>query len=99
MARRLNETQPLQQRFEKIVKSETTQRRTLTRRVPTRWNSDFAALDSHVMFEKEIRQLIATERSLQGYLLTESQWVLAKCLTEVLVVGHMVCVHGYAYKT
>ena len=76
----------MQQRFEKIVKSESTQRRTLTRRVPTRWNTDFAALNSHVTFEEEIHQLVVTERSLQTYLLTDGQWALAKCLAEVLVV-------------
>ncbi|KAF9792013.1 hypothetical protein BJ322DRAFT_997777, partial [Thelephora terrestris] len=61
-------------------------RRTLTRRVPTRWNTDFAALKSHVMFKKEVLQLIAANPTLKKFMLADKQWVLAKHLADVLVV-------------
>lgn len=91
MARKLNESQTLQLEFERLINSGSTQRRTLTRRVPTRWNSDFAALKSHVMFEKEVLQLIAANSTLKKYALTDTQWALAKKLAEVLVVSLTAC--------
>ena len=87
LARKLNELQHLQLEFERLINSNKTQQRTLTRRVPTRWNSDFAALKSHVMFKKEILQLIATNPVLKKYALTGEQWVVAKKLADVLIVG------------
>lgn len=86
LARKLNESQPVQLEFERLVNSNNTQRRTLTRRVPTRWNTDFAALKSHVMFKKEVLQLIAANPTLKKFMLADKQWVLAKHLADVLVV-------------
>ena len=95
LARKLNESQPLQLEFEKLISSNWgTQQRTLTCRVPTRWNTDFAALQSHVTFQKEILQLIAANPSLKTYLLTEKQWDLAKHLSEILVVHCVVFCEG-----
>jgi hypothetical protein len=87
LARKLNESQTLQLEFERLINSNKTQRRTLTRRVSTRWNTDFAALQSHVMFQKEVLQLVAANPTLRKYALTEKQWVLAKHLANILVVG------------
>lgn len=86
LARKLNESQPLQLEFEQLINSNSTQRRTLTRRVATRWNTDFAALKSHVMFKKEVLQLIAANQTLRKFALADKQWVLAKHLADVLVV-------------
>ena len=91
LSRKLNESQTLQLEFERLINSNTTQQHTLTRRVPTRWNSDFAALKSHVMFRKEVLQLIAANPVLRRYALTDQQWVLAQHLADVLVVGPVAC--------
>ena len=97
MARKLNESQLLQLEFERLLNPNNTQCRTLTRRVPTRWNSDFAALKSHVMFQREVLQLIAANPSLKKYALTSKQWVLAKYLAEILVVRPIIIISILAH--
>lgn len=42
------------------------------------------------MFQKEVLQLIAANSMLKKYALTDKQWVLAKHLADVLVVGPVI---------
>ena len=51
-----------------------------------------------MMFEKEVCQLIAAHKSLRPYSLTESQWVLAKHLADVLVVSSTYLMDKCTYK-
>jgi len=62
-------------------------RRTLARRVPTRWNSDFDCLDAHIFF-KDIVQAMTGVRAnkLTAYHLTDEQWELSDEILEVLKV-------------
>lgn len=47
--------------------------------MPTRWNSDFACLSAHVVFEVPVRQLTSDPaNNLKDYELTADQWTLAK---------------------
>jgi len=98
LARKLGKLQPLQLEFKQLINSNKTQQPTLTHRVPTRWNSDFTALKSHVMFKKEVLQLITANPALKKYALTATQWTVAQYLAEVLVVGPVHFRHPkYAY--
>ena len=55
------------------------------------WNTDFAALKSHVTFKKEVLQLIVANPTLGKFASTlDGQWVLAKYLADVLVVLFLV---------
>lgn len=65
-----------------------TQKTTLDRRVPTRWNSDFACLVAHVFFKTPVQLLTSnTALDLEPYKLSDSQWSLAETLSEVLDVS------------
>ena len=48
------------------------------------------------MFQREILQLIAANLALKKYTLTEGQWVLARHLAEILVVG-LITYHSKGY--
>ncbi|KAJ7147415.1 hypothetical protein C8R43DRAFT_889998, partial [Mycena crocata] len=62
-------------------------RDTLTRRVPTRWNSDKACLESHIYFRGPIESLTAVSaHKLQSFRLTDPQWQLAKVLNGILTI-------------
>lgn len=90
LARRVHDSPTLQEKFEKLVDAQidhSGQQRSLTRRVPTRWNSDLACLASHIEFETPVRQLTSSDSSLKKYALNETQWNLAKQLSEVLEVS------------
>ncbi|KAG2335249.1 hypothetical protein BDR05DRAFT_898746, partial [Suillus weaverae] len=90
LAKRLHDCATLQAAFERIVTIEgggLSQKKTLDRRVPTRWNSDFACLKTHMLFEKEIKLFTSQEANgLQIYALTKTQWKLAKQLIPVLEI-------------
>ncbi|KAG1821484.1 hypothetical protein EV424DRAFT_1272293, partial [Suillus variegatus] len=90
LAKRLHDSTVLQAAFERIVAIEgghPSQKRTLDRRVATRWNSDFACLKTHVSFEKAIKLFTSQEANgLQMYALTTTQWKLAKQLIPVLEI-------------
>ena len=97
LARRVHDSPTLQEKFEKLVDAQTDlnvdpgQKRTLTRRVPTRWNSDLACLAAHIVFETPVKQLTSdSSNKLKQYALTEEQWKLAKQLSEVLEVGSLI---------
>jgi hypothetical protein len=92
LARRAHDYPTLQEKFEKLVDAQTDfdlgQKRTLTRRVPTRWNSDLACLAAHVAFETPVKQLTSdSSNKLKQYAFTEQQWRLSKPLGEVLEVN------------
>ncbi|KAG1719767.1 uncharacterized protein EDB91DRAFT_1231303 [Suillus paluster] len=90
LAKRLHDSANLQAAFERIVTIEgggPSQKKTLDRRVPTRWNSDFACLKTHMSFEKEIKLFTSQEANgLQIYALTVTQWKLTKQLIPVLEI-------------
>lgn len=90
LARRVHDSLTLQKKFEKLVDAQidhSGQKTSLTRRVPTRWNSDLACLAAHIEFETPFRQLTSSGSSLKKYALSEAQWKLAKQLSEVLEVS------------
>lgn len=80
----------MQSRFERLVDADndlTGQKKSLDRRVPTRWNADFACLAAHVHFETPVKQLTSDSKNgLTAYALTNNQWETAKQLVEVLDV-------------
>ncbi|KAG1748375.1 uncharacterized protein EDB91DRAFT_1218757 [Suillus paluster] len=90
LAKRLHDSANLQAAFERIVTIKgggPSQKKTLDRRVPTRWNSDFACLKTHMSFEKEIKLFTSQEANgLQIYALTVTQWKLTKQLIPVLEI-------------
>jgi hypothetical protein len=87
LARRLHDVTILQERFERLIEASASMssnsKKCLDRRVPTRWNSDFACLAAHVYFEEPVRAL-TTDPKLSAFALTDAQWVLAKKLVGVL---------------
>ncbi|KAI0041493.1 hypothetical protein FA95DRAFT_1641654, partial [Auriscalpium vulgare] len=88
LARRLHDSPTMQEKFDRLVDAQRgahDQKRRLDRRVPTRWNSDYACLAAHVQFKSEVRQL-TTEDGLADYALTPEQWSLAEKLKEVLEI-------------
>lgn len=89
LARRVHDSGTLQGKFDKYVEASEMQghKTALDRRVPTRWNSDFACLAAHVYFEQPVKLLTSDERlDLKEYALTPDQWALAKELVDVLEV-------------
>lgn len=90
LARRVHDSATLQEKLEKLIMAQPKlagQKRALTRRVATRWNSDFACLASHVELETPVKQLTSdSENDLGKYALNREQWKLAKELIEVLEV-------------
>ncbi|TFY77502.1 hypothetical protein EWM64_g6511 [Hericium alpestre] len=99
LARKVHDSPTLQEKFELCMNTsylnrgngDDDQKMRLDRRVPTRWNSDFACLKAHVKFQDSIRLLTAGRHGdLEAYALTPCQFVdkekLAEELTEVLVI-------------
>jgi len=90
LARRVHDSPTLKEKFDKLVEEDMALAgswRTLTRRVPTRWNSDLACLLSHMYFKDVIQQLTAIPSlSLRSYALTDKQWKVAEDISEILLV-------------
>lgn len=95
LARRVHDSSTVAERFNLFVgqdRSANPQRypgtkTALDRRVPTRWNSDLAALRAHIYFEGTVKRLInETELNLKDYALTDKQWTLAKEVAGILQV-------------
>ncbi|KAG8903891.1 hypothetical protein FRC01_008939, partial [Tulasnella sp. 417] len=94
LARRVHDSSTLGERFLLYVRQDRQedpeslpgQKTMLNRRVPTRWNSDLAALSSHVFFERQVHRLTASDTTLQQFALSDEQWILAKELTRVLQI-------------
>lgn len=86
----MHDSPSLQAEFERIINSLQpggTEKTHLDRRVPTRWNSDFACLKAHFQFKDAIQILTQKEElGLDPYALTRSQWKLAEHLVPLLEV-------------
>jgi len=92
LARRVHDASVLNQDFVDRVSTSkdpeiANSRRTLARRVPTRWNADFDCLDAHVFF-KDIVQAMTGVRAnkLAAYRLNDGQWEISDEILEVLKV-------------
>jgi hypothetical protein len=92
LARRVHDSPTLKEKFDNLVQANTDiqgGKRTLDRRVSTRWNSDLACLDAHVHFRPVVEQLTAASANkLKAYQLNEKQWELAEEIQEALVVSN-----------
>lgn len=99
LARRCHDSATLQEKFERLVAAQDSlegQKSALDRRVPTRWNSDFACLAAHILFRTPVQQLVGDPKNgLSAYRLTEAQWALAEELSGVLEVRFSFNYHYY----
>ncbi|PPQ84268.1 hypothetical protein CVT24_012844, partial [Panaeolus cyanescens] len=91
LARKVHDSPTLKEKFDKMVKDDPElnhgQRRTLTRRVPTRWNSDLACLESYFYFRDVVERLTSiSSLKLKGYQLSPEQWKIAEDVQEVLLL-------------
>ncbi|KAF8808169.1 hypothetical protein BYT27DRAFT_7291704, partial [Phlegmacium glaucopus] len=88
---RIQDSSPLKEKFKDLVSRDpelqSSMRDSLARRVPTRWNSDFDCLYSHLYFKTVVQSMTGvTENKLKAYRLSEDQWDLAEDLQAVLVL-------------
>ncbi|KAF8802742.1 hypothetical protein BYT27DRAFT_7306160 [Phlegmacium glaucopus] len=91
LARRIQDSSPLKEKFKDLVSRDpelqSSMRDSLARRVPTRWNSDFDCLYSHLYFKTVVQSMTGvTENKLKAYRLSEDRWDLAEDLQAVLVL-------------
>lgn len=97
LARRVHDNSVLKEKFDKLVDEDSSlpgNRRALTCRVPTRWNTDFACLFSHFYFRDIIEQLTAIPSlNLKTYRLSPEQWKMAEDVQEVLMVWILTASH------
>ncbi|KAI5823657.1 hypothetical protein K523DRAFT_344161 [Schizophyllum commune Tattone D] len=89
LARRINDApSTLGVAFEKFVQSappDNDDRNTISRRVATRWNSDYKCLDDYLVLKAAVEALISqSDLKLQAYHLSQRQWELAKELRDLL---------------
>ncbi|TEB22246.1 hypothetical protein FA13DRAFT_1921081 [Coprinellus micaceus] len=88
LARRIHDSGDLKERFDNLVSGDSTldgSKRTLDRRVPTRWNSDHACLQAHQYFRTQVEQMTGlTGTKLRAYALSERQWKIADDLVDAL---------------
>ncbi|KAF8960256.1 hypothetical protein BDZ97DRAFT_1666176, partial [Flammula alnicola] len=90
LARRVHDSSPLKEKFDQLVVDDLElkgDQRALTRRVPTRWNSDLACLMSHFHFKEIVEQLTSiSSLKLKSYRLSAEQWKMAEDVREVLLL-------------
>ena len=91
LASRVNDSpSTLGEAFDRFVDSappENDDRRTLSRRVKTRWGSEHHCLEDHIVLQAAVQALTSqTELKLQAYRLTTRQWALARELYDLLDV-------------
>jgi hypothetical protein len=91
LARRIHDAPNLNEKFKLHVSQDpelqSSTRDALARRVPTRWNSDFDCLYSHLYLKSVVQSMTGvSENKLKAYRLSDDQWDLAKDLQAVLVV-------------
>lgn len=91
LAHRVHDSGELKQKFDTLVQADPVlraePRTALTRRVPTRWNSDFNCLDAHLYFRPAVEQLTTVSANkLSAYRLTSEQWDLSDDLVDVLAI-------------
>ncbi|KAG9081574.1 hypothetical protein FRC06_005502 [Ceratobasidium sp. 370] len=89
LANRAHKSAVVQHTFEEIVSKipslSCSKRRTLARRMATRWNTEVECLRSHVHFRPAVKKLTADRNlSLKQYELTDAQWPLAETLISEL---------------
>ncbi|KAL1697946.1 hypothetical protein EV121DRAFT_218879, partial [Schizophyllum commune] len=89
LARRVRDApSTLQNLFDRIVKNTpgiSSDRHTLSRKVPTRWNSEARCLDDHIELRPAVEKLILESHpSLNAYRMTHIQWGLAGELNDLL---------------
>ncbi|KAL1707230.1 hypothetical protein EV121DRAFT_278135 [Schizophyllum commune] len=89
LARRINDApSTLGVAFEKFVKSappENDDRNRISRRVATRWNSDYKCLDDYLVLKAAVEALTSqSDLKLHAYRLTQRQWELSKELRDLL---------------
>ncbi|QRV87680.1 hAT family dimerization protein [Ceratobasidium sp. AG-Ba] len=90
LARRVNDSAELNNIFRETVDRDPSlhgDARALTRRVATRWNTNRAALNSHIHFRDPVQLLTShPKHDLKKYALDDDQWDLASELNNVLEV-------------
>ncbi|KAJ7909565.1 hypothetical protein B0H13DRAFT_2330270 [Mycena leptocephala] len=89
LARRVHDSaSTLGVKFQNLVSADNKlieERNTLTRRVPTRWNSDYACIDSHLYLRDPVEALTGQAgNKLSSFRLTSVQWSLPKEVKDVL---------------
>ncbi|EUC55935.1 hAT family dimerization protein, partial [Rhizoctonia solani AG-3 Rhs1AP] len=98
LARRVHDSPQLKMKLEEIISMypelKYLKRKSLPRCVPTRWNTDCAALDGHIHLRGPV-QWLTSEPSLklQNYSLKEELWPLADELNESLEVFEVLTNH------
>ncbi|TFK34202.1 hypothetical protein BDQ12DRAFT_700513 [Crucibulum laeve] len=84
----VHDSTTLKEKFDKMVQKNpllSGGQHTLTRRVPTRWNSDCACLESHLHFKTIVQELtIVPSNGLKAYELSPKQWAMAADVLDVL---------------
>jgi hypothetical protein len=89
LARRVDDSPALKVKLHELISMhvdlKTSDRKSLSRRVVTRWNSECKALDDHIYLRQPVRWLTSEPGlKLQRYALKDEQWVLAEELNEAL---------------
>ncbi|KAH8110930.1 hypothetical protein DFH11DRAFT_728116 [Phellopilus nigrolimitatus] len=92
LAKKVHDSNTLSEKFSNLLAANIDtvcdrEKRTLDRRVPTRWNSDFQCLETHVYFRTIVEQLTApAENKLRAFKMSEIQWDLALHLVDILAI-------------
>ncbi|KAH8108920.1 hypothetical protein DFH11DRAFT_1818298 [Phellopilus nigrolimitatus] len=90
LAKKVHDSGTLKERFDNLVEANrefSGHKRTLDRRVSTRWKSEFACIEAHFFFRTVIEQLTGTAANkLQSFRLNDRQWFLAQHLCDVLAI-------------
>ncbi|KDR72413.1 hypothetical protein GALMADRAFT_74105, partial [Galerina marginata CBS 339.88] len=91
LARRIHDASNLNEVFQDLVSKDaelqSSQMHTLARRMPTRWNSEFDCLYSHLYFKKIVQSMTGVSAyKLKAYRLDDEQWKLAVDLQSVLLL-------------
>ncbi|KAG8710592.1 hypothetical protein FRC09_000060 [Ceratobasidium sp. 395] len=91
LARRVGESTALTVKFHEAISFfpalKDTGRKSLSKRVPTRWDSDRHSLDDHIHLQQPVQWLTSqSELKLQRFSLKADQWYLAEGLNKVLEV-------------
>jgi hypothetical protein len=95
LARRVGDSTTLGAAFEQQVLAENAlrgQAYTLVRRVATRWNSELAAVRSHITLGNPVQRLTGqASNKVAAYRLTTPQWDLSRHLAGLLAVCSLSC--------
>jgi hypothetical protein len=95
LARRVRDSGLLKSAFEQQVLAEESlcgQATTLVRCVATQWNSELAAVRSHIALKNPVQRLTGqTSNKVAAYRLTNSQWDLSRHLAGLLLVRNSNC--------